>query len=112
MKSIVGKIVIIMSIKKFFIAFLIFFSIEVYAKNIWIVKDIQFQGLKNSSQTEALKNIIFSIGSHISEDDVKNSIKSLFKTGRYKDIKVIYSGQTIIFNVQEKPIISLSLIHI
>lgn len=106
MKSIVGKIVIIMSIKKFFIAFLIFFSIEVYAKNIWIVKDIQFQGLKNSSQTEALKNIIFSIGSHISEDDVKNSIKSLFKTGRYKDIKVIYSGQTIIFNVQEKPIIS------
>ncbi|QCI20964.1 outer membrane protein assembly factor BamA [Buchnera aphidicola (Hyperomyzus lactucae)] len=95
-----------MSIKKFFIAFLIFCSVEVYGKNIWIVKDIQFKGLKNFSEKEALKNIVFNIGSKFSEYDVKNSIRSLFETGKYKDIEVTYSGQTIIFNVQEKPIIS------
>ncbi|AHG60139.1 outer membrane protein assembly factor BamA [Buchnera aphidicola] len=95
-----------MLIKKIFLSFFLFFSLTVCAKNTWTVKDIQFQGLKNFSKNETLKNIFFSIGNKISEYDVKNSIKSLFQTGKFEDIKVIYSGKTIIFNVKERPIIS------
>lgn len=95
-----------MSIKKFFIAFLLFFSVFVYAENTWTVKEIQFKGLRNFSQNEALKNIVFSIRSQISQNDIKNSIKSLFKTGKFKDIKVSFSEKSIVFNVIERPIIS------
>ncbi|QCI20383.1 outer membrane protein assembly factor BamA [Buchnera aphidicola (Brachycaudus cardui)] len=95
-----------MFIKNFCIAFLIFFSVAVYADSTWIVQDIKLQGLKNFSKKETLKNIVFGIGSKISEYDVKNSIKALFQTGKFEDIKVIYSGKTIIFNVQERPLIS------
>ncbi|WAI18601.1 MAG: outer membrane protein assembly factor BamA [Buchnera aphidicola (Acyrthosiphon caraganae)] len=86
-------------------AFLIFFSVAVYANNTLIVKDIQFKGLKNFSQNEALKNVVFSIGSEISQYDIKNSIRSLFKTGRFEDIKVVLSKKTVIFNIKERPII-------
>jgi len=95
-----------MLIKKFFIAFVIFFSASVCAQNTWIVKDIQFKGLNYFSKNEALKNIVFSIGNKISQYDVENSIKSLFKTGKFEDIKVVYSGKTIIFKIKERPIIS------
>ncbi|QIQ41828.1 MAG: outer membrane protein assembly factor BamA [Buchnera aphidicola (Microlophium carnosum)] len=95
-----------MFIKNFFIAFLMFFSLIVCAKNTFLVKDIQFKGLKNFSQNEALKSIVFSIGNQISQYDVQNSIKSLFKTGKFEDIKVVLSDKTVIFNVRERPIIS------
>ncbi|CAL4326301.1 outer membrane protein assembly factor BamA [Buchnera aphidicola] len=99
-----------MFIKKFFISFLIFFSISVYAQNTWTVQDIKFQGLKNVSKNETLKNVFFSIGSKISQYDIKNSINALFKTGRFEDIKVIYSGTTITFDLKERPIISKVII--
>ncbi|QCI22688.1 outer membrane protein assembly factor BamA [Buchnera aphidicola] len=95
-----------MLIKNFLIAFLMFFSVVVCAKDKFLVKDIQFKGLRNFSQNEALKNIVFSIGNQISQYDVQNSIKSLFKTGKLEDIKVVFSKNTIIFNIKEKPVIS------
>ncbi|QCI17636.1 outer membrane protein assembly factor BamA [Buchnera aphidicola (Acyrthosiphon lactucae)] len=95
-----------MLIKNFFIAFLIFFSVAVHADDTFIVKDIQFKGLKNFSQNEALKNILFSIGSQISQYDIQNSIKSLFKTGKFEDINVVFLEKIIIFNIRERPIIS------
>ncbi|MCU4136985.1 outer membrane protein assembly factor BamA [Buchnera aphidicola (Sitobion miscanthi)] len=95
-----------MLIKNFFIAFLIFFNVVACAKNTWIVKDIQFKGLQNFSQNEALKNIVFNIGSEISQNDINNSIKSLFKTGRFEDIQVFSSEKTLVFNIRERPIIS------
>ncbi|QIE01964.1 outer membrane protein assembly factor BamA [Buchnera aphidicola] len=95
-----------MFIKKFFITFLVLFSISSHAKNIGIINNIQFEGLHNVSKNEASKHIILDIGNVISEYDVKNSIKSLFATGKFQDIKVIYSKKSIIFRVKEKPIIS------
>ncbi|QCI16250.1 outer membrane protein assembly factor BamA [Buchnera aphidicola] len=95
-----------MLIKKIFIPCLIFFSTAVYAENTWLVKDIQFQGLINLSKNEVLNNIFFHVGSKISEVDIKKSIQSLFQTGKFENIEVMYSKKTIIFKVEEKPIIS------
>lgn len=103
---IVGNITKIMFIKNFFIVVLLFFSVGISAKNIFLVKNIQFEGLKYISQDEALKSISFTIGKEVSEYAIQNSIRSLFKTGKFEDIKVIYSGQSIIFKIKEQPIIS------
>lgn len=95
-----------MLIKSFFIIFLMFFSTNVFSKNAWTIEKIQFKGLKNFSKDEVLKNIFFNVGSNVSENDIKNSIKSLFQTGKFKTIKIVYSGKTIIFKIKEQPIIS------
>ncbi|QCI21546.1 outer membrane protein assembly factor BamA [Buchnera aphidicola (Hyadaphis tataricae)] len=95
-----------MLIKKFFMCFLMIFSTFVYAKNIWFVKDIEFTGLKNYSKNELLNNIQFHVGSTVSNDDIKSSIKSLFKTGRFEDIQVFLSKDKIVFHVYERPIIA------
>ncbi|AWH90542.1 outer membrane protein assembly factor BamA [Buchnera aphidicola (Melanaphis sacchari)] len=95
-----------MLIKKCFIIFLMLFSISAFAKNKWIVENIQLEGLKNISRDEILKNISFKIGCQISKDDITDNIKLLFKMGRFEDIRIFYSNKTIIFKIKEKPIIS------
>ncbi|WP_044035053.1 outer membrane protein assembly factor BamA [Buchnera aphidicola] len=95
-----------MFIKKFFITFLVLFSISSHAKNIGVINNIQFKGLQHVSQTEVSKSIMWDIGKVISEYDIQKSIKSLFATEKFKDIKVVYSKKNIIFYVKEKPIIS------
>ncbi|QCI23785.1 outer membrane protein assembly factor BamA [Buchnera aphidicola (Macrosiphoniella sanborni)] len=95
-----------MLIKKFFITFLIFFSISSYAKTIDIINNIQFKGLKNVSQNEALKSIILNKENKISKYDIKKSIDSLLKTGKFEDIKAVYSKKNVVFYVREKPVIS------
>lgn len=95
-----------MLIKSIFIIFLMFFSVDVFAKKVWTVENIQFKGLKYFSKDEALKNIFFNVGSQISENDIKKSIKFLFQTGKFEDIRVVYSDKNIIFKVKERPIIS------
>ncbi|QCI16490.1 outer membrane protein assembly factor BamA [Buchnera aphidicola (Aphis craccivora)] len=94
-----------MLIKKFFMVFLMFFSMNIYSKNLWTIKNIEFQGLKYFSQEEALKNILFNVGSKISENDIQKSIRSLFKTGKFEDIKVFFSDKSLIFKMRERPLI-------
>ncbi|QFQ32076.1 outer membrane protein assembly factor BamA [Buchnera aphidicola (Aphis gossypii)] len=94
-----------MLIKKFFILFLMFFSMNICSKNIWTIKNIEFQGLSYCSKEEALKNILFNVGNKISKNDIKKSIKSLFKTGKFQDIKVFFSEKSLIFKMIERPLI-------
>ncbi|WP_261979794.1 outer membrane protein assembly factor BamA [Buchnera aphidicola] len=82
-----------------------FFSINIYSKNLWTIKNIEFQGLKYISKDEALRHILFNIGSTITKNDIKKSIKSLFKTGKFEDIKVFFSEKSIIFKIIERPLI-------
>ncbi|CAL4321763.1 outer membrane protein assembly factor BamA [Buchnera aphidicola] len=95
-----------MLIRSFLIIFIIFFSTHVFSKNIWSIENIQFEGLKYFSKSEVLKDIFLNTGNRISKNDVKRSIKSLFQTGKFSDIKVYYLNKKIIFKIKEQPIIS------
>ncbi|CAL4321658.1 Outer membrane protein assembly factor BamA [Buchnera aphidicola (Protaphis terricola)] len=95
-----------MLIKKFFIIFLMFFSINIYSKSLWTVKNIEFKGLKNCTKQEVLGNILFNIGDKISKNDIQKSIRLLFKTGKFSDIQVFFStNNSIIFKIKEQPLI-------
>lgn len=94
-----------MLIKKFFIIFLMFFSMNLCAKNLWTIKNIEFQGLRYFPKAEALRNILFNIGGKVSQNDIQKSIKSLFQTGKFEDIKVFFSKESLIFKVIERPLI-------
>lgn len=94
-----------MLIKKFFIIVLMFFSMNIYSKNLWTIKNIEFQGLRYFSKEEALRNILFNVGSRIAQNDIQKIIQSLFRTGKFEDIKVFLSDKSLIFKVIERPLI-------
>ncbi|WP_422667172.1 outer membrane protein assembly factor BamA [Buchnera aphidicola] len=95
-----------MFIKNFIMACFIFFSLNLYAKNIETIEHIQFEGLQSISKEEVLKSIIFNIGKKKYLSNINKSVKSLFQTGMFQDIKVFYVGKNIVFKVKERPIIS------
>ena len=70
------------------------------------VEDIQVNGLQRVALGAALTNVPFSVGDTVSEFIVAQSIKNLYKSGHFADIKVSRDGDVIIFNVTERPTIS------
>lgn len=93
-------------IKKIVIAFLLIISDMTYSANV-LVSDINFDGLQRVSLDTILFNFPLKIGVLIDDDIISDSIKVLFSTGYFEDIK-IYSNDTGIITIQVKeyPIIN------
>ncbi|WP_299268851.1 outer membrane protein assembly factor BamA [uncultured Psychrosphaera sp.] len=70
------------------------------------VQDIQITGLQRVALGAALTNVPFSVGDQVSEFVIGQSIKTLFKSGYFSDVKVFRDGDTIIYQVTERPTIS------
>ena len=70
------------------------------------VQDIQITGLQRVALGAALTNVPFSVGDQVSEFVVGQSIKTLFKSGYFSDVKVYRDGDIIIYSVTERPTIS------
>ena len=70
------------------------------------VQDIQITGLQRVALGAALTNVPFSVGDQVSEFVVAQSIKSLFKSGYFADVKAYRDGDVVIYLVTERPTIS------
>jgi outer membrane protein insertion porin family len=70
------------------------------------VQDIQITGLQRVALGAALTNVPFSVGDQVSEFVVGQSIKALFKSGYFADVKVYRDGEVVIYTVIERPTIS------
>lgn len=70
------------------------------------VEDIQVNGLQRVALGAALTHVPFSVGDTVSEFIVARSIKGMYKSGHFADIKALRDGNVIIFNVTERPTIS------
>ncbi len=92
-------------LKKFYLAvFLIFFSIISIAKSE-IYNEIIVEGNQRLSIETV---IIFSgldINTEVNNDDLNKSIKNLYETNYFKDIKLIIEGNKIKIKIIENPII-------
>ena len=70
------------------------------------VEDIQVNGLQRVALGAALTNVPFSVGDTVSEFIVSKSIKNLYKSGLFADIKAYRDGNVVIFKVTERPTIN------
>jgi outer membrane protein insertion porin family len=81
-------------------------SFNVSAGEDFIVKDIQVRGLQRISLGTVYSYLPVNVGEKFSLDNVSPAIKSLFKTGFFKDVSLEREGSTLIVNVVERPSIA------
>ncbi|PPI88004.1 outer membrane protein assembly factor BamA [Candidatus Pantoea edessiphila] len=93
-----------MAIKKLFLTFLFFITINVYGADK--IHNISFEGLERISSSSMLSIISVKIGDIIDSNKIKNIIKSLYSTNNFEAIKVTKNSNTLIIKVKELPIIS------
>ncbi len=72
----------------------------------FIIEDIQVKGLQRVALGAALTHVPFNVGNEISEFYVAQSLKTLYASGHFADVKVFRDGNTIIYQVTERPTIS------
>ncbi len=70
------------------------------------VEDIEVKGLQRVALGAALTHISFNVGDTLNQFRISQSIKTLYKSGHFNDIRVYRDGNRIIYRVRERETIS------
>ncbi len=72
----------------------------------FLLEDIEVKGLQRVALGAALTHIPFNVGDNLNKFRISQSIKSLYKSGHFNDIRVYREGNRIIYRVKERETIS------
>lgn len=70
------------------------------------VADVKFNGLQRISADSLYPLIAVNAGETATDSTVAESIKALYATGNFADVKASQAGNVLIFNVVERPVIA------
>ena len=79
---------------------------DALAEEKFAVKDIQVKGLERISIGTVFNYLPIKVGDRISKEDVSGAIRSLFKTGFFKDVKVSINANVLVVTLVERPSIA------
>lgn len=81
-------------------------SLAYAADDGYLVKNIQFSGLQRVTKGAALLKLPIRIGDKIDKQEISDSIRSLFSSKNFSDIKAVYDNGSLLYVVQERPTIA------
>ncbi|TCB33003.1 outer membrane protein assembly factor BamA [Acinetobacter sp. ANC 4910] len=79
---------------------------QVYAADEFIVRDIKIDGLVRLTPANVYTMLPVSSGDRVDDQAISNSIRALYASGMFDDIKASKDGDTLVFKVIERPLIS------
>lgn len=79
---------------------------QVYAADEFVVQDIKFDGLVRLTPENVYGLVPINSGDRVNDPIIANAIRSLYASGLFDDIKAAQAGNTLVFQVVERPVIS------
>ncbi len=77
-----------------------------FAADQFTVADIRVEGLQRISAGTVFAAMPINVGEQVNSEVIANTIRSLFKTGNFDDVKINRDGNILVVVVQERPSIS------
>lgn len=88
----------------------LFVGVAVKATGSFTIEDIRIEGLQRVSPGTVFNYLPVKVGDEFDQRQSSESIKALFKTGFFKDVRLEQDGNTLVIIVQERP--SISSVHL
>ncbi|MFQ3313633.1 MAG: outer membrane protein insertion porin family, partial [Colwellia sp.] len=70
------------------------------------VEDIEVKGLQRVALGAALTHLSFNVGDNLNDFRISQSIKALYQSGHFNDIRVYRDGNRLVYRVKERETIS------
>ncbi|NOX08279.1 MAG: outer membrane protein assembly factor BamA [Gammaproteobacteria bacterium] len=81
-------------------------SMKVWAVGNFVVKDIRVEGLQRISVGTVFTYLPIRVNDYFNADSSKEAVRSLFRTGFFKDVSLERDGGVLVVVVRERPAIS------
>ena len=82
-------------------------SLPALAIQPFVVKDIRVEGVQRTEAGTVFSYLPVKVGEQIDDDKAAQSVKALYATGFYSDVRLEAEGDVLIVFVQERPAISV-----
>ncbi len=84
-------------------AILAVLSQSAFALEPFVIKDIRVEGLQRTEAGTVFNYLAVEVGDVMSDEKATAAIKSLYKTGFFKDVRIEAEGDVLVVTVQERP---------
>jgi outer membrane protein insertion porin family len=85
---------------------LLILSIAAFAMEPFVIKDIKIEGLQRTEPGTVFNYLPVQVGDTMTEDKSSEAIKSLYRTGFFKDVRIEADQNILLITVQERPSIA------
>ncbi len=94
--------------KRYFLLFVFvaLSAVSAQANQSFVVSDIRVEGLQRISAGSIFASLPINVGDNVDSSTIRNSIRTLFRTGNFDNIYMARDGSILVVTVEERPSIS------
>src|SRR4030065_882474 len=96
-----------MKIRPLFLLLILCCAGRVWAIEPFVIKDIRVEGIQRTEAGTVFSYMPVKAGDTLDDEKAAATIKALFATGFFKDVRLEYDGGVLIVQVQERPAVGL-----